>query len=129
MGTAILSSGTTVAALIAKAQATAKIASSFGGGRAGGGPVRAGFSYDVGENGREKFVAPSNGYIIPNMKNAGASPGMSGMVRIQIGEGEMFSARVTEIAGPLSVQAATTGVAYSQDQAINAQKRRGQSFV
>ena len=39
----------------------------FGGGRASGGPVRAGFSYDVGESGREKFVAPSNGYIIPNM--------------------------------------------------------------
>jgi len=39
----------------------------FGGGRANGGPVRAGWSYDVGENGREKFVAPSNGYILPNM--------------------------------------------------------------
>lgn len=101
----------------------------FGGNRASGGNVRAGMSYNVGEGGTERFVAPSNGYIIPNMKNAGASPGMSGMVRIQIGEGEMFSARVTEIAGPLSVQAATTGVAYSQDQAVNAQKRRGQSFV
>lgn len=107
----------------------AAIASSFGGNRASGGNVRAGMSYNVGEGGTERFVAPSNGYIIPNMKNANASPGMSGMVRIQIGEGEMFSARVTEIAGPLSVQAATTGVAYSQDQAINAQKRRGQSFV
>jgi len=39
----------------------------FGGGRASGGPVRAGFSYDVGENGREKFVAPANGFIMPNM--------------------------------------------------------------
>lgn len=129
IGSAILTSGTTVAALMAKAQAASKVASAFGGGRAGGGSVRAGFSYDVGENGREKFVAPSNGYIIPNMKNANASPGMSGVVRIQIGEGEMFSARVTEIAGPLSVQTAMTGVAYSQDQMTVANKRRGQSFV
>lgn len=43
------------------------LSSAFGGGRALGGPVRAGFTYDVGENGREKFVAPANGYIIPNM--------------------------------------------------------------
>lgn len=133
MGTAIVTSGTTVAALIAQAMAAGNtastFASAFGGGRAGGGRVRAGFSYDVGENGREKFVAPSNGYIIPNMKNATAKAGMSGTVRIMIGEGEMFSARVTEIAGPLSVQTAMTGVAYSQDQAVNASKRRGQSFI
>lgn len=43
------------------------VASVFGGGRASGGPVRAGFTYDVGERGREKFVAPANGFIIPNM--------------------------------------------------------------
>lgn len=39
----------------------------FGGGRAMGGPVRRGFAYDVGESGRERFVAPANGYIVPNM--------------------------------------------------------------
>lgn len=32
-----------------------------------GGPVRRGFAYDVGESGRERFVAPANGYIVPNM--------------------------------------------------------------
>lgn len=101
----------------------------FGGNRATGGNVRAGMSYNVGERGTEKFVPATNGYIIPNMKNATAKAGMSGTVRIMIGEGEMFSARVTEIAGPLSVQTAMTGVAYSQDQAVNASKRRGQSFI
>ena len=101
----------------------------FGGNRASGGQVRAGMSYNVGERGTEKFVPTTNGYIIPNMKNATAKAGMSGTVRIMIGEGEMFSARVTEIAGPLSVQTAMTGVAYSQDQAANASKRRGQSFI
>ena len=130
MGTAIVTSGTTVAALIAQAMAAGNtastFASAFGGGRAGGGRVRAGFSYDVGENGREKFVAPSNGYIIPNMKNATAKAGMSGMVKIVVGEGEMFTARVTEISGPLSIQTAATSAAYSQDQMVKSQKRSGQ---
>lgn len=129
MGAAILSSGTTVAGLIAQANAVGAAASGFnpfGGFRAGGGGVRAGFSYDVGENGRERFVAPANGYIIPNMKNASAAPGMSGMVKIVVGEGEMFTARVTEIAGPLSIQTAATSAAYSQDQMVKSQKRSGQ---
>ena len=37
----------------------------FGGARANGGPVTAGMSYDVGEFGREKFIAPANGQIVP----------------------------------------------------------------
>lgn len=41
-------------------------AAAFGGGKAGGGMVKAGYSYDVGELGRERFVAPSDGQIIPN---------------------------------------------------------------
>ncbi len=53
----------------------------FGGGRAMGGPVRKGFSYDVGESGREKFVAPADGYIMPNM---GAQARSSGAQRIDI---------------------------------------------
>lgn len=98
----------------------------FGGNRATGGPVRAGVSYNVGERGTEKFVPSQNGYIIPNMKNASAAPGMSGMVKIVVGEGEMFTARVTEIAGPLSIQTAATSAAYSQDQMVKSQKRSGQ---
>lgn len=98
----------------------------FGGNRATGGPVRAGMSYNVGERGTEKFVPSQNGYIIPNMKNASAAPGMSGMVKIVVGEGEMFTARVTEIAGPLSIQTAATSAAYSQDQMVKSQKRSGQ---
>lgn len=47
----------------------------FGGGRASGGPVRRGFSYDVGESGREKFVAPANGFIMPNMGAMAKSAG------------------------------------------------------
>lgn len=98
----------------------------FGGNRATGGPVRAGMSYNVGERGTEKFVPAQNGYIIPNMKNATAKAGMSGMVKIVVGEGEMFTARVTEIAGPLSIQTAATSAAYSQDQMVKSQKRSGQ---
>lgn len=97
-----------------------------GGNRAAGGNVRAGMSYNVGERGTEKFVPSQNGYIIPNMKNANASPGMSGLVKIVVGEGEMFTARVTEIAGPLSIQTAATSAAYSQDQMVKSQKRSGQ---
>lgn len=59
-------------------------ASSFGGGRAIGGPVRAGFSYDVGENGREKFVAPADGYIIPNMATANARSMGGGPLSVNI---------------------------------------------
>ena len=46
-----------------------------------GGPVRKGFSYDVGESGREKFVAPADGYIMPNM---GAQARTAGAQRIDI---------------------------------------------
>lgn len=38
----------------------------FGGGRAGGGPVRAGHAYDVGEMGPERFVPDRPGRIVPN---------------------------------------------------------------
>lgn len=53
----------------------------FGGGRAMGGPVRKGFSYDVGESGREKFVAPADGYIMPNM---GAQARTAGSQRVDV---------------------------------------------
>ena len=42
------------------------ISSAFGGFRAAGGPVSAGKSYVVGEQGAEMFVPSSNGSIVPN---------------------------------------------------------------
>ena len=45
---------------------TQGIASVFGGGRAAGGPVSAGTTYLVGENGPELFTSSSSGTIIPN---------------------------------------------------------------
>jgi tape measure domain-containing protein len=42
------------------------VGSFFGGGRAIGGPVRAGTPYEVGENGREVFVPQQAGVIVPN---------------------------------------------------------------
>lgn len=38
----------------------------LGGGRANGGPVRAGMAYRVGENGAEVFVPQQPGHIVPN---------------------------------------------------------------
>jgi hypothetical protein len=45
----------------------------FGGGKATGGPVMAGTTYLVGENGPEMFTPPGNGTIIPNnfLNNSG----------------------------------------------------------
>jgi hypothetical protein len=45
---------------------TQGIASVFGGGRANGGPVSAGTTYLVGENGPELFTSSTSGTIIPN---------------------------------------------------------------
>jgi hypothetical protein len=45
---------------------TSGIASVFGGGRAAGGPVSAGTTYLVGENGPELFTSSTSGSIIPN---------------------------------------------------------------
>jgi hypothetical protein len=47
----------------------------FGGGKAGGGPVKGGVMYDVGELGRERFIAPADGQIIPaDVLKRGAQP-------------------------------------------------------
>ncbi len=48
------------------------------GGRATGGPVRRGQTYNVGENGVEKFTADRDGWIIPNRHVAGAARGGGG---------------------------------------------------
>lgn len=49
----------------------------FGGGRASGGPVFAGKSYLVGENGPEILTMPSNGYVLDAKKTAGLLSGGS----------------------------------------------------
>ena len=49
------------------------IAGVFGGGRAAGGPVSAGTTYLVGENGPELFTSSTSGRIIPNSKMGGGS--------------------------------------------------------
>jgi len=45
----------------------------FGGGKAAGGPVKAGTSYVVGERGAEMFVPKTDGVIIPNNKMGGGN--------------------------------------------------------
>lgn len=52
---------------------TQGIASVFGGGRAAGGPVSAGTTYLVGENGPELFTSSTSGTIIPNQGGAGGN--------------------------------------------------------
>jgi hypothetical protein len=52
---------------------TQGIASVFGGGRATGGPVSAGTTYLVGENGPELFTSSSSGTIIPNGSMGGGN--------------------------------------------------------
>jgi hypothetical protein len=49
------------------------IAGVFGGGRAMGGPVSAGTTYLVGENGPELFTSATSGTIIPNNKMGGGN--------------------------------------------------------
>lgn len=60
---------------------------SYGGERAGGGPVSRNKTYLVGENGPELFVASRNGTIIPNGSEAGSSFNM------QAGNDNLQSAR------------------------------------
>jgi hypothetical protein len=52
---------------------TSAVGSVFGGGRAAGGPVSAGTTYLVGENGPELFTSQTSGTIIPNNKMGGGN--------------------------------------------------------
>lgn len=112
-------------------------ASFFTGGRkrASGGPVTAGYPILTGERRPEVFVPNVNGTIIPSVNAAmaqtqkAASYQAAPMVRLIVDEGSMFSARVQQISGPISVQTAGMGVAYAQDQQRAAATRRRQSFV
>lgn len=136
IGGAMTAAGFTAAKAIAAAMASGEgsksafsFLSAFGGNRAGGGPVKAGSAYTVGESGRETFVPSQNGYIIPNMQNVRANAGAPSMVKLIVDEGSMFQARVEQISGPIAVQAAVTSTSYSNTQAKTSQRRRSQSFV
>lgn len=79
--------------------------SSFGGARAGGGPVSGGRAYVVGEHGPELFVPGSSGAIVPSNARA-ASPwgGGNGMVVVHIEASEYFDGRVVQVMGPVVAQ-------------------------
>lgn len=85
MAAAILSAGTTVAASIAAASAggggggpAGTIATAIAGFRSAGGPVFAGRTYVVGENGPELFRAPGNGSITGNASLSGGNYSING---------------------------------------------------
>lgn len=103
--------------------------------RATGGPVTAGQSYVVGERRPEVFVPHTNGTVIPSVNAAmgqiqqvGAARAQQIGVRIDVND-DRFNAYVDGRAAPLAVQSTAAGVAYSQDQANTAGRRRRQSFV
>lgn len=52
--------------LIGAGSANKKFGQAIAGARASGGPVQQGLTYWVGENGRELFTAPANGYVHAN---------------------------------------------------------------
>ncbi|MGJ8477247.1 tape measure protein [Sphingobium yanoikuyae] len=64
----------------------------FGGGRAIGGPVRAGTPYMVGESGREMFVPQQSGVIVPNHRLNGSTQPQ--IVRVLVQANDYFDARV-----------------------------------
>ena len=66
-----------------------------GGARAEGGPVDAGQSYLVGENGPEMFVPPSSGSIVPN-----ARPSV--VLNVQARDAQSFLKSETQLAAMLS---------------------------
>lgn len=71
------------------------LAKSFGGFRAGGGPVSSNRGYIVGENGPEYFLPSTSGTIIPNGGSVGAMAGIAGglsNVVFRIGYRELIGA-------------------------------------
>lgn len=73
----------------------ANLGGSFGGGRATGGPVRAGVPYIVGENGQELFVPDQHGVIIPQGKalSFGGARAASGAPQITVISAPQFDLR------------------------------------
>lgn len=97
----------------------------FGGGRASGGPVSAGMAYRVGEAGPEMFVPRRDGMIVPNQSMTTGGRGGPISIRLVVDEGQMFTARVAEVAGPMAQQATVTAVAASRnDMDRNAARQR-----
>jgi hypothetical protein len=87
--------------------------------RASGGPVSAGSTYLVGENGPEIFQPSTSGTIIPNAQSFNPSnaralaPGAGlggGMVSVIIEASPYFDGRVVRVAGPVIAQAAVRAV-------------------
>ena len=77
----------------------------FGGFRANGGPVMAGRSYVVGENGPEVFSPPQTGTIIPNHALGGRS---EVMIKLDVPEG-VTVAQTRQIAGDVAVTVVAAG--------------------
>lgn len=126
MGAAILAAGSTVAAQIAAASATSSISVP---GFANGTRSAPGGLAVVGERGPELVNLPRGSQVIPNHQLNSNRAAQQPVVKLVVEEGSLFAARVQSVAGPISVEAATTGVLYSQDQQLNANKRQGQSFL
>lgn len=91
----------------------------FGGGKAGGGSVKGGYSYDVGELGRERVVIPANGQIIPNKMLNGAG----GMVINVDARGSTDPAAVRNQVNLGILQAAPTLVAAARGNTIQNLRR------
>lgn len=72
--------------------------------RAAGGPVTAGGTYVVGEEGPEIFKPSQSGVIIPNSQARNAFGGGS-VVRMVVTPSPYFDMRVQEVTGPVIVQA------------------------
>lgn len=126
MGTAILAAGTQVAALIASANAVPSIPIP---GFANGTRSAPGGMAVVGERGPELVNLPRGSQVIPNHQLRSVGRNQQHVVKLVVEESAYFAPRVSSIAGPIAVQASTTGVAYTQDAAQTASKRRGQSFI
>jgi hypothetical protein len=87
--------------------------------RAGGGPVSAGQSYIVGEDGPEIFQPTSSGIVIPNDKSFSPSNGRAlppgataapGHVLVQIEASKYFDGRVMQVTGPVIAQSSVASV-------------------
>lgn len=106
------------AAASMNANSLASLTNRFGGARAKGGPVRAGQTYLVGEEGPELFTAQSSGTIVPNhMLDTSAARAMTGVsavspasamngsIRVAITmDNDVFTARVQEASVPVAVE-------------------------
>jgi tape measure domain-containing protein len=73
--------------------------------RAGGGPVRAGGRYLVGERGIEEFRPTQSGTIVPNHAlMPGGGGGQTAVVEVRVVGGEYFDARVERVSGPVAAR-------------------------